>query len=106
MRLTIAPEADRKPIVDFLVRCKLDGVGEKRLNWVWDAEDFSPVKLAEKIVQGRIDKRLKELSLLDQLYIKDNSITVDELIKQTSKVLGESVRVRRFIKFTLGELSD
>jgi elongation factor Ts len=62
-----------------------------------------PQNIKEKIVQGRIDKRLKELSLMDQPYIKDNSITVGELISNTSQVCGETLVVRRFIRFTLGE---
>jgi elongation factor Ts len=62
-----------------------------------------PQNIKEKIVQGRIDKRLKELSLMDQPYIKDSSITVGELISNTSEVCGETLVVRRFIRFTLGE---
>ena len=62
-----------------------------------------PQNIKEKIVQGRIDKRLKELSLMDQPYIKDNSITVGELISNTSQVCGETLVVKRFIRFTLGE---
>ena len=62
-----------------------------------------PDNIKEKIVQGRIDKRLKELSLLDQPYIKDQSITVEELVKQTIAQLGENIQVRRFSRFVLGE---
>ncbi len=62
-----------------------------------------PDKIKEKIVQGRIDKRLKELSLLNQPYIKDQSITVEELVKQTIAQLGENIQVRRFSRFVLGE---
>ncbi len=62
-----------------------------------------PENVREKIVQGRIDKRLKELSLVDQPYIKDQSITVEELVKQSVALLGENIRIRRFVRFTLGE---
>ncbi len=62
-----------------------------------------PEAIKEKIVQGRVDKRLKELSLLDQPYIKDQSITVDELVKQTGAKLNENVKVRRFIRYVLGD---
>lgn len=61
-----------------------------------------PAAMKEKIVQGRVEKRLKELSLLDQPYIKDQSITVDELVKQTAAKLSENVKVRRFVRFVLG----
>ncbi|MCS6960459.1 MAG: translation elongation factor Ts [Pseudanabaenaceae cyanobacterium SKYGB_i_bin29] len=62
-----------------------------------------PPAVREKIVQGRIEKRLKEMSLLDQPYIKDQTITVDELIKQTIAVLKENIRVRRFVRYAVGE---
>jgi elongation factor Ts len=62
-----------------------------------------PDNIKEKIVQGRIDKRLKDLSLLPQPYIRDQSITVDELIKQSIAQLGENIQVRRFTRFVLGE---
>lgn len=62
-----------------------------------------PDNIKEKIVQGRIDKRLKELSLVDQPYIRDQNISVEELIKQTISTLGENIKVRRFARFVLGE---
>ncbi len=62
-----------------------------------------PDNVKEKIVQGRIDKRLKEMTLLDQPYIRDQSITVEELVKQAIAQLGENIQVRRFVRFVLGE---
>nr|WP_293100848.1 translation elongation factor Ts [Okeania sp. SIO2F4] len=68
-------------------------------------EDLSnkPENIREKIVQGRIEKRLKELTLMDQSFIRDQNKTVEELIKETTAQLGEKVQVRRFIRFVLGE---
>jgi elongation factor Ts len=60
-------------------------------------------ELKEKIVAGRIEKRLKEMCLLDQPYIKDQTITVDQLVKNLAGELGENIQVRRFMRFTLGE---
>jgi elongation factor Ts len=60
-------------------------------------------EMKAKIVEGRIGKRLKELALLDQPYIRDGSITLGELVKQTSGKTGENIRVRRFTRYTLGE---
>ncbi|BAW96935.1 translation elongation factor [[Synechococcus] sp. NIES-970] len=62
-----------------------------------------PDNIKEKIVEGRIAKRLKELSLMDQPYIRDQNLTVEELIKQTIATIGENIRVRRFQRFVLGE---
>jgi elongation factor Ts len=65
-----------------------------------------PDTVKEKIVQGRIDKRLKEMSLLDQPYIRDQNITVEQLVKQAIAQLGENIQVRRFVRFVLGEGID
>jgi len=62
-----------------------------------------PVNIKEKIVQGRIEKRLKEMSLMDQPYIRDQNITVEELVKQAIAQTGETIQVRRFVRFVLGE---
>jgi elongation factor Ts len=59
--------------------------------------------IKEKIVAGRIDKRLKEMCLLDQPYIKDQNITVGELVKQQVAALGENIQVRRFTRYILGD---
>jgi elongation factor Ts len=62
-----------------------------------------PDNIKEKIVQGRIQKRLKELALLDQAYVRDQNITIEELIKQSIAELGENIQIRRFTRFVLGE---
>ncbi|MEM6255617.1 MAG: translation elongation factor Ts [Cyanobacteria bacterium P01_D01_bin.156] len=62
-----------------------------------------PENIRSKIVDGRIEKRLKELSLMDQPFIKDQNITIEELVKQSVATLGENIQVRRFSRFTLGE---
>lgn len=62
-----------------------------------------PKEIKEKIVEGRIQKRLKELSLMDQSYIRDSSILIDELIKENISKLGENIQIRRFERFNLGE---
>ena len=62
-----------------------------------------PENIKEKIVQGRIDKRLKELALVEQPFIKDQNITIEELVKRSVAELGENIRIRRFTRFNLGE---
>jgi elongation factor Ts len=79
---------------------------EKSIEMGKDDLAGKPEAMKEKIVQGRIDKRLKELALMDQPYIRDQSITVEELVKQSIAGLGENIRVRRFVRFTLGEGID
>nr|ARW64971.1 translation elongation factor Ts [Polysiphonia sertularioides] len=62
-----------------------------------------PDDIKTKIAQGRVDKRLNELSLVDQAFIKDSNITIEDLIKQHISLLGENIKVRRFQRFLLGE---
>jgi elongation factor Ts len=62
-----------------------------------------PEAMREKIVDGRIQKRLKELSLMDQPFIKDQNISIDELVKRAISQLGENIQVRRFSRFVMGE---
>ncbi|QKQ72607.1 translation elongation factor Ts [Nostoc sp. TCL240-02] len=62
-----------------------------------------PDNIKEKIVQGRIEKRLKELTLLDQPYIRDQSISVEDLLKQAKTQLGTEIQVTRFVRYILGE---
>jgi elongation factor Ts len=76
---------------------------EKDIEMGRDDLASKPLNIREKIVEGRIDKRLKELSLLDQQYIRDQSITVADLIKQNIASLGENIRVRRFVRYVMGE---
>jgi elongation factor Ts len=76
---------------------------EKELEMGRDDLAGKPDNIKEKIVQGRIDKRLKEMTLVDQPYIKDQGVTVEELLAQHAKQLGGSVSIQRFTRFILGE---
>ena len=76
---------------------------EKAIEMNKDDLSGKPDNMKEKIVQGRIEKRLKELSLMDQPFIRDQNITVAELVKQNISLLGENIKVRRFTRFILGE---
>lgn len=76
---------------------------EKAIEMGRDDLDGKPENIKEKIVTGRIDKRLNEIALLPQPYIRDQSITVEELVKQSVAQLGENIQVRRFVRFVLGE---
>ncbi|MEQ8755939.1 translation elongation factor Ts [Coleofasciculus sp. G1-WW12-02] len=76
---------------------------EKEIEMGRDDLAKKPDNIKEKIVQGRIEKRLKELSLIDQPYIRDQSKSVEELVKETISLLGENIQVRRFTRYVLGE---
>lgn len=54
LKLTIKPEANKQPVIDFLLACNMEGISQKRLQWINNTDDFSPVKLAELISQGKL----------------------------------------------------
>lgn len=76
---------------------------EKAIEMGKDDLANKPVAMREKIVQGRIEKRLKELCLVEQPYIKDQNITIGTLVTQQVAALGENIQIRRFSRFVLGE---
>uniref|UniRef100_A0A0V0IZE1 Elongation factor Ts, mitochondrial n=1 Tax=Solanum chacoense TaxID=4108 RepID=A0A0V0IZE1_SOLCH len=76
---------------------------EKELEMQREDLKNKPENIREKIVEGRVSKRLGELVLLEQPFIKDDGVLVKDLVKQTVAALGENIKVRRFVRFTLGE---
>ncbi len=62
-----------------------------------------PPEVAEKIVEGKLNKWFEEHVLLDQPFVKDDALSVNDLINAAVGSLGENIRVRRFTKFALGE---
>jgi elongation factor Ts len=62
-----------------------------------------PEEIRNKIIEGRVEKSLKRQVLLEQEYIRDSNITVNEYIKQVISLLGENIKVARFTRFVLGE---
>ena len=78
---------------------------EKQIEMGRDDLSGKPDNIKEKIVAGRIAKRLNELVLLPQPYIKDSTISVEDLVKQVAAKIGENIKVRRFTRYTLGAVS-
>ncbi|EEF48217.1 elongation factor ts, putative [Ricinus communis] len=79
---------------------------EKELEMQREDLASKPENIREKIVEGRISKRLGELALLEQPFIKDDSVLVKDLVKQTVAAIGENIKVRRFVRFTIGENTE
>ncbi|HKJ38183.1 MAG TPA: translation elongation factor Ts [Anaerolineales bacterium] len=69
-------------------------------------EEGKPENILEKIVQGRIDKFKDEVILSRQTYIRDEKMTVEQLILQSVAAIGENIIVRRFQRWELGERLD
>jgi len=62
-----------------------------------------PEKIRATIVDGRVTKRVNEVALLEQPFIKNTEVSVRDLIKQSIAELGENIKIRRFSRFNLGE---
>ncbi len=62
-----------------------------------------PEKIVDKMVEGRIDKYYKEVCLLEQAFVKDPDVSIQEMITQKVAKIGEKITVRRFARFKMGE---
>ena len=87
-RESIPAEAVEKEKAIFLEQAKNEG---------------KPENIAEKIVEGRLEKYYQENCLLEQVFVKNPDQTIDELITELTAKIGEKISVRRFERFVLGE---
>ncbi len=76
---------------------------ERRIYDAQAANEGKPPHIAEKIVQGRLEKFFQEFCLLEQVYIKDDKKRVQDLVNELVAKMGENVQVRRFARFEVGE---
>merc|ERR1719389_1080676 len=90
----VVSEADISP--EFIER-------EKKIEAQSEDLQGKPEQIVEKIVTGRVNKILKTKLLLEQPYIRDPNMNVDELVKSYVSKLGENIKVARFVRFNVGE---
>jgi elongation factor Ts len=62
-----------------------------------------PEKIIDKMVEGRVEKFYKEFCLLEQQFVKNPDITVDQLVKEKISKIGENISIRRFVRYEMGE---
>jgi elongation factor Ts len=62
-----------------------------------------PEKILDKIIDGRVEKFYQEACLLRQPFVKDESVTISDLLKTTISTIGENIVIRRFARWALGE---
>ena len=62
-----------------------------------------PANIVPKIVEGKIEAYYKDVTLLNQPWVREPKKTIGELIKETSGKVGENIQVRRFVRYQLGE---
>jgi elongation factor Ts len=66
-------------------------------------QEGKPEKILDKIAQGKLGKFYAQVCLLEQLYIRNQNLTITKVIEQTGKEVGESVTVVRFARYKIGE---
>ncbi len=66
-------------------------------------EEGKPENIAEKVAEGRMEKFFEEIVLMEQHFIKDDDKTIAQLLSETVAGVGESIQIRRFARFALGE---
>ncbi len=62
-----------------------------------------PAAIAAKIVDGRLSKWFEDICLLDQKFVKDDSKTIEQVVKEGISTIGENIKIRRFVRFVMGE---
>ena len=76
---------------------------ERRIFMEQVKESGKPAHLVDKIVEGKVEAYFKEVSLLNQPWVRDDKKTIGELVKELSGKTGENIQVRRFVRFQMGE---
>ncbi|HWE52393.1 MAG TPA: translation elongation factor Ts [Bryobacteraceae bacterium] len=76
---------------------------EKEIQKARALNEGKPEKVAEKIVEGRMAKFYEEICLYEQPFVKENTVSIDQLIKTKIAKLGENISVSRFSRFKVGE---
>ncbi len=66
-------------------------------------ESGKPEPVVQKMVDGQISKWMKDICLLDQPWVKDSDKTIEQLQQELISKIGENVKIRRFVRFELGE---
>jgi len=76
---------------------------EREKNVLKDSVKNKPDNVVEKIVQGKLEKFYSEVCLLDQLFVKNDKITIKDYLNELIGKVGENILIRRFVRFQVGE---
>ena len=76
---------------------------ERRIYRTQALEEGKPESVADRIVQGKLEKFFQSVCLLEQPFVKDEDRTVEQILKEHTALLGENIIVRRFVRYELGE---
>lgn len=76
---------------------------EKEILTAQALNEGKPANIVEKMVQGRLEKFFAEKVLLEQVFVKDDSKTIQQLVTEKVAKIGENIKIRRFVRYELGE---
>lgn len=76
---------------------------EKEIMKAQVIESGKPANMADKIAEGKIEKFFEEVCLVDQVYIRDSKVRINDLLQALIAKVGENIKIRRFVRFQLGE---
>ncbi len=76
---------------------------EKEIMKAQVIESGKPANIADKIAEGKIEKFYEEVCLVDQVYIRDTKLKINDLLQALIAKIGENIKIRRFVRFQLGE---
>ncbi len=94
----MAPEyVRREDVPEAVVKAELELQTRRAI------EEGKPEHIAAKVAEGRLNKFFEEIVLLEQTFIRDDSQTIDAMLRALVAELGESIEIRRFARFSLGE---
>ncbi len=77
---------------------------KKREEYLKEFEnEKKPKEILEKIIEGKLNKDFGELCLMNQIFIKDETKKISDLIKEATAKFGEKIEIKRFIRFAIGD---
>lgn len=92
--VSIRPEDVPKKVIDK----------EKEIYRAQVLEMGKPEQIADKIVEGKMKKYFKENCLMNQAYVRDPDITIEDLLNEMVAKIGENISIKRFARFKIGEV--
>ncbi|MCK4467355.1 MAG: translation elongation factor Ts [Thermodesulfobacteriota bacterium] len=76
---------------------------EKEIYRAQALETGKPEKIVDKIAEGKLQKFYKDNCLMSQVYVRDPSVTIDDLLSGLIAKIGENITIKRFVRFQVGE---
>jgi hypothetical protein len=93
LHIEVVPEADRQPVINYLLECNLAGIGEGRLTWIKDARDFSPVKLAQVIRDGTTSQHKSDWNITDAMANALVRLSADQVFQLEELELPDLINI-------------